>query len=157
MPRGRRPEYHRQRPQAFTLRASQGAWKLPIDRRRTLVLGPSPGGQIPPSPLNACSNPGPKFPKFTPRSNSPSFTPRATRSRASEESLCAASPLPAPLAKGAEPGTSGREGSSKERGGPHTCAQRAQQRREGAGRRGGLPSPRSLRRRGGLIHSANQK
>lgn len=47
------------------------------------------------------------------------------------------SPRPSPaLAKGSKPGTSGREDSSKEQGGPYTCAERAHKQGEGGGEQG---------------------
>lgn len=62
--------------------------------------------------------------------------------------MCASSDFPAPLAKGAESRTSGREGSSKELGGPHTCAERAPERRKRGGEHGWTsPSKLPLRER----------
>lgn len=72
------------------------------------------------------------------------------------EPLCGFSALPAPLAKGAEPRTSGREDSSKELGGPHTCAERAQERRE-AGNKGGLPLPALSAGGGRATRPTNQR
>lgn len=67
------------------------------------------------------------------------FTSKASRSLDSEESLCASKAFPAPLTKGAEPETSGREGSCRELKGPQPCAERAHE-KGGAGRRTSPPS-----------------
>ena len=89
-----------------------------------------------------------KAPQSHPTPSTPNFKAKATRSRALEETSCAFSALPAPLAKSSKPGTSGREDCSKEQGAPYTCAERAHTLGEGAGNRVGLPPPSSLPRRG---------
>lgn len=73
------------------------------------------------------------------------FSSRASRSLHSEESLCASKAFPAPLTKGAEPETSGREGSCTELEGPQPCAERAHE-KGGAGSR--RTSPPSLSQKG---------
>lgn len=73
------------------------------------------------------------------------FTSRASRSLDSEESLCASKAFPAPLTKGAEPETSGREGSCREQKRASTMC-RARSRERGAGSR--RTSPPSLSQKG---------
>lgn len=63
--------------------------------------------------------------------------------------------LPPPPATDSKPGTSGREDSSKEQGGTHTCAERAHRLGEGAEYKG-WTSPSQLARAEGADYPSHQ-